>query len=65
MGPILLYNLRCTGSEGSLVDCPSGSYNYGTGHSNDAGVRCQLNSESGSYGFEPIHNCNRSQNSGM
>ena len=47
------------------MDCPSGSYNYGTGHSNDAGVRCQLNSESGSYAWvEPIHNCNRSQNSG-
>ena len=40
-GPIF-YQLRCTGSENRLSDCPKSS-SYYTGHSNDAGVRCQLN----------------------
>ena len=44
VGPIILYNLRCTGSERRLVDCP---YSYGTGHGNDAGVRCQHNPSPG------------------
>ena len=52
MGPILLYNVRCTGSERRLVDCPSGSYHYGIRHSNDAGVRCQINPSPGNS-FHP------------
>ena len=46
VGPILLYNLRCTGSERRLVACPSSS-NYYTSHGNDAGVRCQHNPSPG------------------
>ena len=46
VGPILLYDVHCTGSERRLADCPSGSYYYGTFH-NDAGVRCQFNQSPG------------------
>ena len=42
VGPILLYHVRCNGSERRLVDCPSGNDYYGSGHSTDAGVRCQF-----------------------
>ena len=55
VGPILLYNLRCTGSESRLVDCPSGSYSYALDHSNDAGVRCQHNPSPGNAMEERRH----------
>ena len=41
-GPIYLANVGCSGSEGNLTDC---SHNFTvscySGHSEDAGVRCQ------------------------
>ena len=43
-GPILLDDLRCTGTEARLVDCPSngiGISNHCNGHADDAGVQCQ------------------------
>ena len=52
MGPILIYDVRCTGSERRLVDCPSGSYHYGISHYSDAGVRCQINPSPGNS-FHP------------
>ncbi len=41
--PIFLDNVRCTGTETRLFDCPAnplGTHNCA--HSEDAGVRCQL-----------------------
>lgn len=41
--PILLDNVRCTGREDFLLDCPSNA--VGTNdcsHAEDAGVRCML-----------------------
>jgi len=43
-GPILLDDLRCTGTETRLVDCPSNGIGISThcnGHADDAGVQCQ------------------------
>ena len=43
-GRILLNDVRCTGSETRLVDCPSGGVgnsNNCRGHTDDAGVQCQ------------------------
>ena len=40
-GPIYLTNLRCTGSEATLLDCPTVSGRT-CGHNEDAGVRCSL-----------------------
>ena len=40
----LLDDLRCTGTEARLVDCPSngiGISNHCNGHADDAGVQCQ------------------------
>ena len=40
---IFLDNVRCTGTEARLFDCPAnpiGTHNCG--HNEDAGVRCQL-----------------------
>ena len=40
-GQIFLDNLRCTGSESRLIDCPhNGLGNHNCDHSDDAGVRC-------------------------
>ena len=41
-GMIVLDNLDCSGSEGSLFDCPSDSpvLVHDCDHSEDAGVRC-------------------------
>ena len=36
-----LVNVQCAGTEARLADCPVGS-EYFCGHSNDAGVRCQV-----------------------
>ena len=47
-GPIFFHGLRCTGSENRLSDC-SKSSSYNTYHSNDAGVRCQLNFSPGKF----------------
>ena len=38
VGPIVLSNLQCTGSESRLADCISGVISCS--HSEDAGVRC-------------------------
>lgn len=40
-GPILFGYLNCIGTEVSLSECEAlRSVPFGTGHSNDAGVRC-------------------------
>ena len=41
IGPVQFSYSQCTGSEGRLVDCPSGSVG-GCNHDHDAGVRCQM-----------------------
>ena len=48
-GPIALNNLACTGSEASVLDCPSdGLFNVGTcTHGDDVGVECQEECETG------------------
>ena len=48
-GPIVLNNLVCTGSEASVLDCPSdGLFNVGTcTHGDDVGVECQEECETG------------------
>ena len=40
-GQIWLDNVRCTGTETRLIDCPAGALGTNAcGHSSDAGVRC-------------------------
>ena len=40
--PIHLDNVGCTGTEGSLIECPHNSFvTCYSGHREDAGVRCQ------------------------
>lgn len=40
-GPILLDNLRCTGSEVKLVNCPNNGIGiHNCVHAEDAGLRC-------------------------
>ena len=40
--PILLDNVDCSGSEDSLINCSHSSFvRCSSGHSEDAGVRCQ------------------------
>ena len=40
-GPIFLDNVQCTGSEASLLECPSNPIgNENCNHNTDAGVRC-------------------------
>ena len=48
-GPIALSNLRCTGSERSIFDCPSnGLLNVGTcTHAEDASVECNRECQDG------------------
>ena len=42
-GNILLDDLRCTGSETSLLECPHDGINsHNCGHSEDASVTCEL-----------------------
>ena len=42
MGTIHLDNVGCTGSETNLTDCPrSSTVSCMSGHTEDAGVRCQ------------------------
>ena len=46
-GPILLDAVRCVGTEDRLADCPqSGLGNYFCAHSEDAGVRCLIETPS-------------------
>ena len=40
-GSVYLSSLQCTGSEPSLLDCPSSATNN-CGHSRDAGVHCEI-----------------------
>jgi hypothetical protein len=40
-GPIVMDEVRCTGSEATLMDCPS-NLSHNCGHHEDAGVRCTL-----------------------
>ena len=44
-GSIFFDNLRCSGSENRLIDCPKSSYYYISRY--QAGVRCQFNPSSG------------------
>ena len=47
IGPILLDNVTCNGTEERLLDCPNiGVGVHNCAHSDDAGVRCQLNTPS-------------------
>ena len=41
-GPIFLNNVACSTSERKLVDCSYESNTAACGHSDDAGVMCQL-----------------------
>ena len=41
-GAIVLDNVACTGSEGSLVNCPYDSHTADCIHSEDASVRCPI-----------------------
>ena len=44
IGPIYLDNVECSGSESRLIDCLYSSFvSCSSGHSEDAGVRCQGN----------------------
>ena len=60
-GPILLDDLRCTGTETRLVDCPSNGIGISThcnGHADDAGVQCQPRKYcvgSGTYCIENVN----------
>ena len=40
-GPIVMDEVRCRGSETTLMDCPL-SLNHSCGHHQDAGVQCTL-----------------------
>ena len=62
IGRILLDEVGCTGRERRLIDCPwasSSSLTCYRGHSEDAGVRCQLE------GLLHICNCNTLAHSNM
>ncbi len=40
-GPIVLYNVQCSGTEGRLLECPSRALDVSNcRHSEDAGVTC-------------------------
>ena len=39
-GPIQLDNVRCSGSETTLLQCSHGTIGRNCDHSNDAGLRC-------------------------
>ena len=42
VGPIYLDNVDCDGSESNLINCSNSSFfSCYSGHSEDAGVRCQ------------------------
>ena len=47
-GPIVLDDLRCTGNETDLFDCP-GTFNHNCNHGEDAGVSCATVTNSGAY----------------
>ena len=42
-GYIWLDDVQCTGNESKLIDCPANAIGvHGCGHSEDAGVSCQV-----------------------
>ena len=40
-----IYRVSCSGTEGRLIDCSTTSSDCYSGHSEDAGVRCQIEGE--------------------
>ena len=44
-GPIVLDDVRCTGTEERLVDCPYDQNTADCSHSQDSSVRCQITCE--------------------
>ena len=41
-GSIVLRNVQCAGTEARLADCPVGTTSISCSHSDDAGVRCRV-----------------------
>ena len=61
-GAIVLDNVACTGSEGSLVSCPYDSHTADCTHSEDASVRCPIATRMLDSGLRTYRKPRRAQN---